>query len=136
MLLRHLEQAFGDHQPATPVVRSISRLRDACADLLSVLASVGHESESSAQKSFADGMAVLFPGDLHTILETSLPSLDRALDDISCAAPALKRKVVAACATCVVSDRQVTVEESELLRAVVDSLDCPTPPLQAINTER
>ena len=43
--------------------------------------------------------------------------------------PRLKRKVLAACTTCIAYDGKVTIEEAELLRAIADSLDCPLPPL-------
>jgi uncharacterized protein (UPF0276 family) len=38
------------------------------------------------------------------------------------------RRVVVACASCILADDQVTVREVEVLRAICDRLDCPMPP--------
>jgi hypothetical protein len=51
------------------------------------------------------------------------------LQTLAQAAPSLKGQVVAACAACIDADKQVTVREAELLRAVCAALDCPMPPL-------
>ena len=48
---------------------------------------------------------------------------------VGLSAPAVKRRAIVAFAACILADRQVTVRESELLRAVCDTLDCPLPPL-------
>ena len=58
-----------------------------------------------------------------------LDHLDRSLDVLSEALPAIKRKIVKACITCVSSDQEITVEQSEMLRAVVNALGCPLSPL-------
>ena len=42
---------------------------------------------------------------------------------------AIKRRIVDACAACILANQQVTVREAELLRAICDTLDCPLPPL-------
>ena len=64
-----------------------------------------------------------------TMSEPSLAAIDSALDNLAAAVPKLKRIILAACVACVLADRQVTVAEAELLRAVADSLGCPMPPL-------
>jgi len=129
MLLRHLGQAFREHRSVRRPVRSMRPLRPACIDLLSMLAHVGHEDSSAASPAFAASMQELFPGLEHTMTEPSLSAVDRALDTLDAATPKLKRRVVAACVVCVMSDRQVTVSEAELLRSVSDSLACPVPPI-------
>lgn len=131
MMLRHLEDAFEDRRRRVRPVRSLEILRPACVDLLSALAHVGQAGESSAGTAFDSGMMELFPGEDVSVSEPSLSALDRSLEAIGSATPNLKRRVVAACVACVVSDRQVTVGEAELLRAVTNSLACPVPPLIA-----
>jgi hypothetical protein len=61
--------------------------------------------------------------------ECSLAEFDAALQTLNQSATAVKRRTVVACAACILADRQVTVRESELLRAMCDTLDCPLPPL-------
>ena len=58
-----------------------------------------------------------------------LRALLPALQVLAEAAPAIKRQVVVSCAACITADRQVTVREAELLRAISDTLNCPMPPL-------
>ena len=134
MLLRHLEQAFSKQGAAGRQVRSLSALRPACIDLLSTLAHVGHETTSAAQSAFDAAVQELFPGHSLEMGDPSLSAVDRALDNLAAATPKLKRKVVAACAVCMVSDGKITVGEAELLRAVADSLACPIPPMLASST--
>ena len=58
-----------------------------------------------------------------------LEGVDEALDVLVLASPAIKKRILTACATCIDSDGLVTVEEAELMRVVADALDCPVPPL-------
>jgi hypothetical protein len=60
-----------------------------------------------------------------------LPEFDAALRQLGEASPDVKRRVVVGCAVCIMADRQVTVREGELLRAISDTLGCPMPPLVA-----
>jgi hypothetical protein len=131
MLLRHLEQAFSKQGGAGRQVRSLDALRPACIDLLSTLAHVGHENASAARPAFDAAVQELFPGDPLEMVGPSLSAVDFALDNLAAATPELKRKVVTACAVCMVSDGKITVGEAELLRAVADSLACPIPPVLA-----
>jgi hypothetical protein len=41
----------------------------------------------------------------------------------------LKQQLIGACARVIMFDREVTVDEAELLRAIADGLGCPMPPL-------
>jgi hypothetical protein len=67
--------------------------------------------------------------------ECSLVEFDAALRTLDHSAPAMKRRIVLACAACIRADQQVTVREAELLRAICDTLDCPLPPLLLGETE-
>ena len=52
-----------------------------------------------------------------------------ALQTLRLAGPDIKKRVVASCAKCILADSEVTVRESELLRAICATLGCPMPPL-------
>jgi hypothetical protein len=54
---------------------------------------------------------------------------DAALQTLNQSVPAIKRRIVVACAACILANQQVTVREAELLRAICDTLDYPLPPL-------
>ena len=58
-----------------------------------------------------------------------LGRIDEALQKLAAASPAIKHRVLNATIVAVVTDREVTVAEAELLRVIADSLDCPIPPL-------
>ena len=61
--------------------------------------------------------------------ECSLAEFDAAMQTLTQSVPAIKRRIVVACAACILANQQVTVREAELLRAICDTLDCPLPPL-------
>lgn len=57
-----------------------------------------------------------------------LESISKALDRVNQATPWLKKNFLLAAATTVMEDREMSIEEGELLRAMADSLGCPVPP--------
>jgi hypothetical protein len=57
--------------------------------------------------------------------------LSESLRKLSQATPAIKKQILSAAAIGITHDRQVTVEEAELFRAIAESLDCPVPPVVA-----
>jgi hypothetical protein len=101
--------------------------------VLSLLAWAGQDEPDRAAGAFAAGMRSYTGGDPTDRLpprdECSLAEFDAALQSLNRSAPAVKRRAIVACAACILADRQVTVRESELLRAICDMLDCPLPPL-------
>jgi Zn-dependent protease with chaperone function len=103
------------------------------ATVLAGLAWEGHADPAAAQAAFATGMRAYVGGDAAPRLppqqEIALPAFHEALQRLAEAAPAIKRRVVAACAACIQADKQVTVREGELLRAICATLECPMPPL-------
>jgi hypothetical protein len=134
-LTRSLEQnlavQFERRRPPRIRYRTLPPLLPASSLLLSILAHVGND-EKRAQDAFHQAVLVLSPGGglkLHERRDLSVRRADIALEDIALATPQLKRMILKACATCVVHDGKVTIEEGELLRAIADALDCPLPPL-------
>ena len=55
--------------------------------------------------------------------------LNQALDELAHLKPLEKPQLLKACAACIIADQMVTIAESELFRAIADTLDCPMPPL-------
>jgi hypothetical protein len=58
-----------------------------------------------------------------------LESLDAALAELAQASAAIKRDLITAVTACIAADGKVTIEESELLRAIAAVLACPVPPI-------
>ena len=65
----------------------------------------------------------------HGLVRCKLTDVDRSLKGLRALSPLLKRPLLEACADAVLHDGEVTLAESELLRAVSETLDCPMPPL-------
>jgi Zn-dependent protease with chaperone function len=134
VLHRHLDAQFlPNRQPRGPLKTSPQKLAPAAAKVLSLLAWEGQDEPDRAAGAFATGMRSYVGGD-HTHRlppreQCSLAEFDAALQLLNRSAPAIKRRAIVACAACILADRQVTVRESELLRAICDTLDCPLPPL-------
>ncbi len=131
VLLRDLELHHGQTEPARVRYRDLSRLLPQCEVLLSVLAHAGQQDLGAARAAFAAGRQALRAEGLqiHRAEDCGLDRLDQALATLAEATPAIKRQVIEAAAACVAADRQVTLDEAELLRAMSATLGCPMPPL-------
>jgi hypothetical protein len=109
-------------------------LDDAAAEamcLLSFLAYAGAEAApAKAEAAFRAGFAVLSPGRTKAILpwdQCGHAGAAESLRRLAGAAPEIKRKLLEACAACVLSDRRVRIEEWEIVRAFAEALECPVP---------
>jgi len=104
--------------------------------LLSAVAWAGAGGDpEAAARAFAAGSARL-PAEgegfvLRNRADLTLPRIDQSLSELQGATPALKKIVLEAMAESVALDGRVDRAETELLRAVSESLDCPIPPLLA-----
>jgi len=130
MVLRHLEPSFGGRRRARGKFTHPARLATATTRLLSVLAAVGTRSEREQATAFAAGVAVAgLPGTTLPARRASLQELGAALDQLETLKPAGRRRLLEAAAATIASDREVTIPEAELFRAVADQLDVPVSPL-------
>ena len=132
VIRRNLKNVFHSNSTNTKPIKSLRYVRNECCILLSALVQAGHlTDETQRLNAFSEGMNVLFGNEQSDqyVGDIVLDHLDRSLDVLSEALPAIKRKIVKACITCVSSDQEITVEESEMLRAVVNALGCPLSPL-------
>lgn len=131
MTLRNLDSLHGCSKRPTVRFTSLSGLTSECAILLSVVAWFGSSNQPNAETAFARGSLRLDALPLGTLLKqkhASLKELDTALDRLVEAAPSLKEKIIAAAVDAATTDGIITTEEGEVLRAIADALDCPTPP--------
>ena len=133
VLHRHLDAQFLPQRQTRPVHGSPQKLAHPVASVLALLAWEGQPEPDQAARAFDTGMRGYIGGD-HTHRlppreECSLAEFDAALQTLNQSVPAIKRRIVVACAACILANQQVTVREAELLRAICDTLDCPLPPL-------
>jgi Zn-dependent protease with chaperone function len=139
VLHRHLDAQFLPQRQTRPVHSSPQSLGHQVATVLALLAWEGQPETDQAARAFDTGMRDYIGGDhphrLPPREKCSLAGFDVALQTLNQSVPAIKRRIVAACAGCILANRQVTVREAELLRAICDTLDCPLPPLVVSEAE-
>lgn len=111
--------------------RSAGAVRSPLAVLLSVLAYVGNRDPHAAERAFAEGWRALSLPEQRLLPHRAcgFTALDAALVELDQAAPQVKKRVLEAAVACITADREVTVEEGELLRVVATWINCPMPPL-------
>jgi Zn-dependent protease with chaperone function len=141
MLVRHLDRVFFRLGPPRVRFLSLDPVFGDALVLVSAIAWVGQSEGTAAERAFALGMAGLqenHAGERSVALlppeRCTLADVDRALGRLAQAAPAVKKRVLDACAASIAADGFVIPGEGELLRAISDSLDCPMPPLLSPRT--
>ncbi|WP_321945241.1 M48 family metallopeptidase [Paraburkholderia sp. J10-1] len=139
VLHRHLDAQYLPQRQTRPVQSSPHELVQPVATVLALLAWKGQPEPDQAARAFDTGMRGYIGGNpthhLPPRAECSLAGFDAALQTLNQSVPDIKRRIVVACAACIVADQHVTIREAELLRAICDTLDCPLPPLVAGGTE-
>jgi hypothetical protein len=139
VLHRHLDAQFLPQRQSRPVHSSPQQLAQPVATVLALLAWEGQSEPDQAARAFDSGVRAYIGGD-HTLRlppreQCSLAGFDAALQVLDRSVPAIKRRIVIACSACILANQQVTVRETELLRAICDTLNCPLPPLAAGEAE-
>ena len=132
VLMGYLDSAFNPSR-SQERYRSPMQVAPQAVIVLSLLAWEGSE-EAPAQEAFAAGMREYVGNENPSMRlvpreQCSLDAFDDALKTLKQASPDIKKRVVASCAKCILADSEVTVRESELLRAICATLGCPMPPL-------
>jgi Zn-dependent protease with chaperone function len=111
--------------------RSLSAVQQDAVRLLSMLAWWGNgKDKSKAVEAFSAGAEKFGSGagPQPVPFDSLRPSqLEPVLDALSQAALSAKKTIIDACASCILADRNITVEEADLMRAVGAALDCPIP---------
>ena len=137
VLFGHLDRHFRAQPPAAVRYHAIAGILPDAAALLSALVHAGQHIGPQAQLAFDQATAALQAGQTQLQLQL-LPSdqcalavLSEALEKLSQASPAIKKRLLTAAVLAVAADGTATVAEAELLRAMASALDCPIPPILA-----
>jgi len=133
VLVHHLDPVFsGKPKPRPANYYSIKGLVNETSVVLSVLARKGHGDESTAKDAFqsAAGKIAAPKASLQLLGKEhcAWDHLDAALDKLNEGSFKVKKWVLGAALACLMHDREITVEETELFRAIADTLGCPVPP--------
>ncbi len=133
VLVCHLDPMFSD----TPKRRAanyyaIRGLEKETSTVLSVLAWKGHDSDSETAAAFQSAAEKITAPkavfELQPESECTWEALDAALDKLAEGSFKVKKWLLGAALACLMHDREITVEEVELFRAIADTLGCPVPP--------
>jgi Zn-dependent protease with chaperone function/uncharacterized tellurite resistance protein B-like protein len=106
-----------------------------CEVLLSLLAYSDKQSGVSPEVAFAAGKTELgLEVQLNDKKGLNYKKINAALDALAELHPLRKPKLIKACIKTITADQVVSVIESELLRSIADTLECPMPPM--LNPDR
>lgn len=133
MLSSHLNQALNPSARLSGNRVSRKAAREAAVNLIRVVADQGSDDDAARQQAFAAGTAIFgqWAGE-HDSLATSeqtIAMLDRSLDILGNINSAGRQSLLHAVSETIMHDGKLSQQESELLRAICASLDCPLPPL-------
>ncbi len=132
MLRYHLDAHFHPAPPPKIHYQSLLPVLDAAVTLLGALARVEDGGEDEMLAAFNKGTGQLNVTGQNFALPPpeacTLAAVDTALNQIVLTAPLIRRNLLFACASTVMTDQQINLEEGELLRAIAASLGCPIPP--------
>ncbi len=132
VLFGYLDVHFGLKKPPAIRYRAISAVAQPAAVVLSMLAYVGQDRPEDIDRAFQAGAEkVLGPAAIVPQQQCTFQAFDAALAELAQSSPGVKRRVIDGVTACIAADGQVTLEESELLRAVAAALGCPMPPMAA-----
>jgi len=132
VLLRHLKPQFHPVQSHLTRYYGLQRLARPVSVVLSILARVGQSHESAA-RSLTAGAGRLPEVDATLVPEEecTLDALNEALAVLARASAPKRGELIDAGAAVICADREVAIQEAELLRGIADLLDCPIPPIVA-----
>jgi Zn-dependent protease with chaperone function len=131
VLTRQLREPAEHDAAAGEHVHSFAPLRAEVQATLSAVAWSGADDEADALAAF-NAAARTLPetvGRLELVAREAvgITSINRALDRLRGATPALRRRFLEACTYAAAHDGRIHTQEAELLRAVAEAMDCPIP---------
>lgn len=133
VLITHLEDADRPQRPAVTRRVKLSNSLEALHTVFSVVARLGHrEGDEAARDAYQVGMLALLPNHIdwpaYDPPERWIQRMDTALDRLDRLPALVKEELIKALTLTITHDGKVTVNETELLRAVCVILHCPLPP--------
>ncbi len=133
ILVSNLRQSMQPLAARRRVSGKRARVRNSAVELLRVVARHGHDDTDEQRRAFEAGLAFFGKWGSNYRFEAdhdySVAVLDRSLETLLALNGDGKRVLLEAITATVMSDRTLTVAETELIRAICASLDCPLPPI-------
>jgi Zn-dependent protease with chaperone function len=131
LLLHRLDESHGLRKRPPARYSLLGAVKAESELLLSLVAYAEHSDDAAAARAFDTGRKAIGAGALTIIArkDLSLERLNDAVDKLEQLKPLIKPRLLKACAACIGTDGQVSVDGIELLRALASSLDSPMPPV-------
>ena len=131
IVTHHLDRVFEAKRHRGKENLALSKTKNSCAILLSLLSHTGKQQGIEIQHAFDLANKELGDFDIQLLDKNtlSLNSLNKTLDELARLKPLQKPRLLKACAACITADKMITISEAELFRAIAETLDCPMPPL-------
>lgn len=131
IVFHHLDIVFKRKKVAAIGRNDLLQEQSAAALLMSVLAHAGRQQGVSVEHAYQAGHDYLkgMSWPLFPLGEISAERLDQGVTALAGIKPLQKPLLLKALAAVITADGEVTVTESELFRAIAETLDCPMPPL-------
>ena len=108
-------------------------MREAAVELLRLVAHYGHDDTRERKRAFEAGIATFGKWGGKYQFDRSyafdIPTLDKSLETLLTLNGDGKRMLLEALTATVMSDKALSISETELIRAICASLDCPLPPI-------
>jgi Zn-dependent protease with chaperone function len=132
ILTRRLEGPAG-HDRGGGRIGSFGPVRSQTGILVSAMAWAGSRGDEGAARAAFEAGARSLPNDARPISLAdrsivSIEQVDRSLTAFERGSPAVRRRLLEACAVTAMHDDRLERVETELLRAISEALDCPMPP--------
>lgn len=129
MISKHLGEAFEAKHTRTRH-DTLESVHSHCEVLLSLLAYCDKQSGVSPEVAFEAGKTEIgMDIQLCDKKDLNFKKMNAALDALAELHPLRKPKLLKACIKTITADQVVSVIESELLRTIADTLECPMPPM-------
>lgn len=136
MIRKHLGEVF-EGVRSSPKYNNLKPVKKHCEVLLSLLAYCDKQSKARPEDAFAAGQREIeLDISLQPKSALNFKTLNQALDTLANLHPLRKPKLLKACIKTITADQVVSDIETELLRTIADTLECPLPPLHNIPVRR
>ena len=132
IVMHSLVAVFGKDEGPYFGKKNLKSCKTTISVLLSILTHSTVQDGMSNEETFAAGAdALKLPLQLIPVSKIDFNTLNNALDDLAGLKPLQKPALLKACVRCITADGKIQAIETELLRAIAATIDCPVPPLLA-----
>ncbi|MCK7592154.1 M48 family metallopeptidase [Pseudomarimonas salicorniae] len=111
--------------------RKLADCKPALSDLFAVLVSYGYDDPEPMRRAYIAGLLAVLPSERFEFAPPRqwIPAMDKALAELDRLDPHGKQLLIEGMVVAISHDGRISVDESELIRAVCACLHCPLPPV-------